>query len=303
MQRLAGADPALTSVLAGRLARPDARTVVLVSAGSREALGQALAAAPLAAARNAPLLLTDAGSLPPVVAADITARRVGTAVLVGSTAVISPAVEAQLRALGVSTVTRVAGTDRWSTAAAVAAAVGAPSHQAVLASGDPGEVLDTLVAAGSAAAAGRPVLLTSRAGVPASTLAALKVLKITSVTVVGSKVAVPEATLTVLAKAGVTRRTRVVGVDRWSTAVALSTAFAGRVPTDRVVLASGREAGADLLVASGQARTILLTDTTALPRATSVWLAGHHPAAVSLVARPAAVGTGVLRAALAARAS
>jgi putative cell wall-binding protein len=235
-----------------------------------------------------------------VVAQDITARRVESAVLIGSTAVITPAVEAQLRALGVTTVTRLAGTDRWSTAAAVAvsvaAAVGAPAHQAVLASGDPGELLDTLVAAGSAAAAGRPVLLTSRTGVPAATLAALKALKVTSVTVVGSRVAVPEATLSALAEAGVTRRTRVVGPDRWATAVAISTAFAGRVPTDRVLLTSGWEAGADLLVASGQARTILLSAKDGLPTATAGWLVGHHPAAVSLIARPDAVSTPVLRA-------
>jgi putative cell wall-binding protein len=301
VQRTAAADPALTSVLAARVSHPDARTVVLVNAGGPEPLGQALAAAPLAAARNAALLLTDVSALPAAVAQDIVARGVSTAYLVGSTAVINPAVEEQLRALGVTSVVRVAGTDRWSTAAAVAALVGAPSHEAVLAPGDPNELLDTLVAAGSSAAAGRPILLTSRAGVPSATLAALKTLKINSVTVVGSTVAIPERTLAVLAKAGVTHRTRVVGKDRWTTAVAVANAFKGRVPFDRVVLASGLEVGPDLLVASGQARTIMLSGTDVLPAESSQWLSAHGSATVSLVAGPAAVHTSVLRAAQAAR--
>jgi stage II sporulation protein D len=126
-------------------------------------------------------------------------------------------------------------------------------------------------------------------------------LKITSVTVVGSAVAIPEGTLAVLAKAGVTHRTRVVGSDRWTTAVAIANAFAGRVPTDRVVLASGMEAGADLLIASGQARTIMLTGTDELPAVTVQWLSTHGSATVSLVAGPSAVHTAVLRATQTAR--
>jgi putative cell wall-binding protein len=301
VQRLAATDPALTSVLAGRVSHPDAQTVVLVNAGGAEPLGQALAAAPLAAARGAALLLTDAAALPTAVAQDIVARAVSTAYLVGSTTVISPAVEQQLRALGVGTVTRVAGSDRWSMAAAVAALVTSPTHDAVLASGDPAELLNTLVAAGSSAAAGLPVLLTGRAGVPASTLAELRALKITSVTVIGSPVAIPERTLAALTAAGVTHRTRVAGVDGGTTAAAIANAFAGRVPTDRVVLASGAQAGSDLLVASGQARTILVADSDGLPAATIQWLAAHRSATVSLIAGPTSVHTSVLRAAQSAR--
>jgi putative cell wall-binding protein len=296
VQRVAATDPALTSVLAGRLARPDARTVVLANAAVGEPLGQALTAAPLAAAQQAPLLLTAAGGLPDVVAQEISARGVTTAWLVGSTAVISAAVEQQLRVLGVTTIHRVAGTDRWSTAAAVASEVGAPTGEALLASGDPGELLDTLVAAGSAAAVGRPVLLTSRTGVPAATLAALGSLHIRSVTVIGSTAAVPEPTLTALAGAGVTRRTRVVGAGRWATAAAIADAVAGTAATDRVVLASGREAAADLLVATGQARPIVLTSDTVLPWETAAWLRRHPAPAVWLVARPDAVTPVVLHA-------
>jgi putative cell wall-binding protein len=297
VQRAAGTDPALTSVVAGRLAHPDAHAVVLVNGSAGEPLAEALAAAPLAAAKGAPLLLTDAAALPAVVAQDVTARHATTAWLVGSATVISPAVEQQLRGLGVTTVTRVAGVDRWTSAAAVAGAVGAPAHQALLAPGDSGEQLDTLVAAGSAAAAGQPILLTSRTGVPGATLAALKALHVTTVTVIGSTVAVPEATLRALATAGVAHYTRVVGRDRWTTAVAVAARFAAQAPADRVVLASGSAADAALLVASGGGgRPVLLTGSSDLPAATGAWLAARPGLGVALVAGPDAVPTATLRA-------
>jgi putative cell wall-binding protein len=295
--RAAGTDPALTSVVAGRLARPDARAVVLVNGSTADAVGQVATAATLASARSAALLLTDAGALPAVVAQDVAARHATTAWLVGPTALIAPAVEQQLRALGVTTVTRVVGPDRWATAAAVAAAVGAPSRQAVLVSGDPGELQTALLTAAAAGSAGRPVLLTSRSAVPAATLDALAALQVTSVTVVGSTDAVPDPTLDALAAVGVAHVSRVTGRDRWAMATAVADRIATGPPSERVVLASGLEAGADLLVASGQARRILLTDRDAPAPTTAVWLASHATADVTLIAGPDAVTTPVLRAA------
>jgi putative cell wall-binding protein len=297
VQRAAGSDPAVTSVVAGRLAHPDARDVVLVNGSTTEGLGQGLTATTLATARSAPLLLTGGTAVPPVVAQDILARHVTTAWLVGSDGVIAPSVEQQLRLLGVTTVTRVGGLDRWSAAAAVATTVGAPAREAVLVPGDQGDLLEAMVAAAPAAAAGLPVLLTSRTGVPVATLAALAALRVTTVTVAGSAAAVPESTLSALAAAGVTHYRRVTGRDRWSAAAAIADRFAATAPSDRVVLASGEEAGADLLVASGQGRRILLTTAAELPPATVAWLGAHRGPGITLIARPDAVPTTVLRAA------
>jgi putative cell wall-binding protein len=298
VRRVAGDDPALTSVVAGRLAHPDAREVVLVNGSTAEGLAHGLTAATLAAARSAPLLLTGTTAVPPVVVQDLVARQVTAAWLVGPPAVIAPSVEQQLRSLGVTSVTRLAGPDPWSTAAAVAAAVGAPAGQAVLVSGDRGEAQTALVAAASAAAGGRPVLLTSRSGVPAATLAVLAGLRVSNVTVVGSTSAVPEGTLAALGGQGVTHRVRVTGRDRWTTAVAVADGVGAGGASDRVVLASGEQAGEDLLVASGQARHVLLTASDRLPAPTAGWLQAHSRLEVCLVASPAAVGTAVLRAAL-----
>jgi len=298
VRRAAGSDPAVTSVVAGRLAQPDAHAVVLAGTGD-DGLVHALAAAPFAAAHAAPLLLTAPDTLAPVVARDIVTRQVRTAWIVGPVSAVSAAVEQQVRALGVTTVTRIAGADRWATAAALATATGAPAHEAVLASGDPGALLDTLVAAGSAAASGRPLLLAGRAGVPASTLAALRALHVTSVVAVGPASLLPDSALGALAAAGVTRRTRVTGADGTgddAVAVALAASLGATAPADRTVLASGARADVMLLVAAAQARPVLLVGASGLPARTSAWLAAHRTAAVVLVATPGAVPTAVLRA-------
>src|SRR5690606_1464588 len=135
--------------------------------------------------------------------------------------------------------------------------------------------LDALVGAGSAAASGIPVLLTSRTGVPAVTLARLKELKVTGVTVVGSTVALPDATLNALSGAGVVQYTRLAGADRWKTAVTVADRLGATAPDDRVVLANGREAAGEMLLAAGQGRRILLADQSKLPADTVTWLKAH----------------------------
>lgn len=302
--RAAGTGPALTSVVAGRTSAPDATTVVLVNAtGGAEAYAEAMGVAPFAAAHGAPVLLTGTTSVPDVVARDIVDRKVTTAWIVGSTASVGPAVEQRLRSLGVTTVRRVTGGDRWSTAAELALGAatgprsGAASHEAFLVPGDPGQQLDVASAAATAAATGRPLLLTGRAGVPAVTLNALRSLKVTSVTVVGSPAVVPEQTLTALRGAGVTTWKRVVGPTRWATATAVAAAAGPGLPVDRVVLTSGLVAGPELLLASAQGRPLLLTTATGLPGPTAAWLAGHRTATVTVVAPPGLVQTAVLVAA------
>jgi hypothetical protein len=140
------------------------------------------------------------------------------------------------------------------------------------------------------------VLLTSRAGVPAATLAALKAMKVTSVTVVGSTAAVPEKTLTALAAAGITKRTRLVGKGRWATAAAIADTYSPALPAGPVVLTSGMTIGPDLLVAASQGRPIVLASSDVLPTNTSVWLTAHPSLRVSVVGPPTLVGTSVLRA-------
>jgi hypothetical protein len=121
--RLAPSTRYAASVQAGRLAAPTSRTVVLAP-GDDAGLPEALIAAPLAAVKGAPRLLTTATTLPAVVAADITRRKATRVYVVGSVRQVSRAVVARLRALGVRSVVRLTGADRATTAAAVARAMG-----------------------------------------------------------------------------------------------------------------------------------------------------------------------------------
>jgi putative cell wall-binding protein len=125
--RLFGATRQATAVAVSTSAFPagSASAVVLARADD---FADALAGGPLAAAKHAPLLLTSSGSLDAVASAEI--QRVlpkgGTVYLLGGTSAISDAVAAAITALG-DVPTRIAGTDRYGTAIAIAGAMGNPS--------------------------------------------------------------------------------------------------------------------------------------------------------------------------------
>jgi putative cell wall-binding protein len=279
-----------SAVLAGRQRFPGARTVVI--AGSAAPL-DGLVAAPLANAKGAPLLLTSPRSLPPVVADEITARGVSTAYVVGGTSSVSAAVEARLRALGVTSVIRLSGRDRYAVAASVARQVGAAGRSAVVVSGS--SVADAAAVAGPAAASGRPVLLVARTGVPAATSSALKALRVHRVLVVGSTTAVPAKVAAMLRASGVTEQSRVGSADPSGTAAAVATAFRRPVGVQRVVVAPSGSALWSV-VAAAQGRLTLVTDRAGVPAATAAWLRANRPAAVGLVADWRTVGTPVMRA-------
>ena len=169
--RVAGATPAATSVLWGRISAPSSATVVLTGpadAGT-PSLAAGVAAAPLARSIGAPLLITPAGSLAPEVAADIQARG-GEVLIVGGPGVVSDATAAAVAALGVP-VTRLAGATDAATAAAVAARM-PPAASAVLVSPQ-GSPAHALAGAALASARGVPVLIAGPTSVPPETVAAL----------------------------------------------------------------------------------------------------------------------------------
>ena len=171
--RVAGASPAATSVLWGRITAPSSQVVVLTGpadAGTGS-LAAGVAAAPLARALGAPLLITPADSLAAEVAADIKARTTTEVIVVGGPAVVSDATAAAVAGLGVPTVTRLAGANDAATAAAVSARMG-PRASAVLVSPE-GSPAHALAGAALAAAQGVPALIAGPSSVPAETVAAL----------------------------------------------------------------------------------------------------------------------------------
>ncbi|HET7652747.1 MAG TPA: cell wall-binding repeat-containing protein [Acidimicrobiales bacterium] len=159
VHRLAGADaPSTAAVVAGELPTTSGAAVV-----SRDGshLVDGLAAAGPAASLRRPILLTNVSVVPDVTASALSGRS-GSVWVVGGASAVANAVVSQLGA------TRIAGADRWATAAAVAdagKAAGVPTDFAVVASGENANLVDAL-AGGSF---DRAVLLSARTSLPSAT--------------------------------------------------------------------------------------------------------------------------------------
>jgi hypothetical protein len=126
--RVAGANRQATAVAASETAFPTDGSASAVVLARADLFADALAGGPLAAAKDGPLLLTSSGSLDDVTKAEI-ARVLptgGTVYLLGGTSALSDAVATAISAFG-DTPTRIAGTDRFATAVAVADALGDPT--------------------------------------------------------------------------------------------------------------------------------------------------------------------------------
>jgi SpoIID/LytB domain protein len=265
--RIAGGDRYSTSVEIGKVAAGSSTTVVVAS-GDTAHLVDGLVAAPLAAAKNAPLVLSSPGGLPSSVAAEIDRRKATTAYLVGGAAALGAQVESDLKAHGVTSVTRLAGADRYETGLAVAREMGGTRANAVIASGDVGHLVDALAAGGPAAHEGWPILLVSRDAVPDATRTALTERGVSATTVVGGTSSISDATMSQLPKPN-----RLAGADRFATALAVADAFSGPVGVDQVVVGSGADANlVDTLPGGALEHVIVLTSPAPLTAATRAWL-------------------------------
>jgi putative cell wall-binding protein len=264
-ERIGGSDRYATAVAAARSANPTATTVVLAN-GTDAAMPDALVSAPLARARGAALLLTGPTSLPSSVSSDITRRKAKTALLVGGTGVISSSVEKQLRNLGVTTVTRFSGADRYATAAAVAKGVTPTSPDVMVASGL--AMADGLVLSGPAAELKRPILLVNDRGVPSPTATALAQLGAQRTVVAGGTGVVPDAVM-----ARLPDPERVAGPNRYATSVALATWARQAMSVSSVLVASGEGSGLVDTLSGGQfGRATLYVQAVRVPSEVATWL-------------------------------
>ena len=280
--RLAGADRYATAVAVARSANPTATTVVLAN-GTDAAMADALVAAPLAKARRGALLLTAPTSLPTSVRSEITRRKAKTAILVGSTGVISSEVETQLKGLGITSISRHGGRDRFATAAAVARAVAPTSPDVMVSSGV--AMADGLALSGPAAHLGRPILFVTADRVPAATAGVLQELGTLRTVVAGSGGVVSDAVVAQLPRA-----TRVAGPDRYATSAQVASWARQAMPASTVLVASGEDQALVDTLSGGQiGRPTLYVRSASMPAVVASWLDGSPD-----LARVTVLGSGAV---------
>jgi putative cell wall-binding protein len=204
---------------------------------------------------------------------------------------------ALIRYAGPPTVVRLAGADRYATAAAIAKANYAPGVPAVyIATGL--NFPDALAGAGAAGRQGAPVLLVSPTGIPASTADALRYLKPARIVVLGGTIVVPPAIQSALAAyvpGGASSVSRLAGPDRYATAAAISKAtYAPGV--NEVLIATGRnfpDALAGTAVAARDGAPMLLVSGTSIPSATAQELSRLKPHRIVILGGELVVSPGV----------
>ena len=287
VQRVAGANRYETAAAASRAGFSPGVAVAFVATGAD--YPDALAAGPAAIAGRGPVLLTTRDALPSATATELDRLRPGRIVVVGGASAVSDAVLDELRSHTAGDVTRIAGADRYDTAARLSAATFDPGVGAVFVATGTG-FADGLAGGAAAGFAGGPVLLVTPSSIPSVTSTELRRLAPGSITVLGGPAAVaPEVEQQLHDDSGTVRRA--AGGDRYATAAAVSAAtFPAPRPT--VVLATGL-AFADALaggaLAGATAAPVLLVPGNCVTRETQAELDRLQPSTIMVLGGTQAV--------------
>ncbi|HET8586679.1 MAG TPA: cell wall-binding repeat-containing protein, partial [Candidatus Limnocylindria bacterium] len=292
IDRLAGADRYATAAAISAASYEPGVPVAYLATGLD--FPDALVAGPAAAKLGGPILLTRPDAVPQAIVDELTRLKPQRIVLVGSAAVVGEAVAATAAKLA-PTVTRLAGRDRYATAAAVSAATFQPGIPVVyLATGL--NFPDALGGGAAAARGGGTVLLVSTASIPSSTAAELSRLRPARIVILGSSGVVSDTVLTV-ARAYAPSVSRLAGRDRYATAVAISQATFGMLTTARAFVAVGTAFpdGLTISAVAGRASApVLLVPKTSLPPSVASELQRLGPDRVTIAGSSAgAVSEGV----------
>ena len=261
LTRLSGADRFGTANAIANSEYPAVESAQGVVLARADDFPDALAGSALAVKLNAPLLLTQSGTLGYTV---IEIERVltpgKTVTVLGGTDAISKQLVLDLESAGYD-VQRLSGLDRYATAAAIAGAIDAPT--AILLADGTG-FADALSAGAAAGHVGGVVLLTDGASIPAETA-----------TYLGAHPGVPVFAVGGPAASAAPTATRIVGADRFATSVAVAKQFF-TAPT-KAGLANGQTFPDALAgdVENGRlGAPMLLVGSTTLPASVRAYLSG-----------------------------
>jgi len=251
LDRIWGVNRYATSAAVAEAAFDSADTV-FIALGTK--FPDALVAAAAGGYLDGPVLLTGSDTLCPAAVAEIGRLKPSTAYIVGGTAVISDAVEQEVKAL-VPTVKRLSGDNRYETSAAVSAEFFSDPSWVVVALGT--NFPDALVGAAAAAHLSGPVLLTAGDHAPQATLDELTRMRPGTIYVVGGTAAISKAVATELADYGTV--VRLAGANRYATASVVAEeifpaadhvllAYGGNFPDALVAAAAAGHLGGPVLL-------------------------------------------------------
>lgn len=160
VSRVAGATRYETAAEVSAAAFPDGAETVFIASGENYA--DALAGAPAAATKAAPVLLVPPDRIPEAVAAELARLAPDDIVVLGGSGSVSEAIAGELGSI--ASVSRLAGADRYATSVAISTTFPGAGGTVVIASGE--GFPDALSIAAAAGELSAPLLLTQKSTVP-----------------------------------------------------------------------------------------------------------------------------------------
>lgn len=292
VERIWGADRYGTAAAVSATWDPSVDVVYVATGGNYP---DALPASARAGMDDVPVLLTRPGSLPSVTAAELARLMPQEIVVLGGDKAVNAAVETALAEYvpgGADSVSRLAGKDRYGTAAAVAKTFGSEVPVVYVALGQ--NFPDAVTGAARAGLEDGPVLLTRTDALPSATVSALQETNPGRIVVLGGEEAISDAVLTELADHTDGAVTRVAGADRYITSARVAELYPD--DTGTVFVATGEQfpdalSGGPIAVRS--ASPVLLTRQDGLPGATIEQLERFTPQRIVILGGTAAVSTAV----------
>lgn len=295
VRRLAGADRYATSAAISAATYVPRVPYLFIATGAN--FPDALAGGPVAALVGAPLLLVGGTSIPTVVLNEIRRLKPYHIYVLGGPATVSEGVRTQLAAYDNAASAgpyRLAGSDRYATAAAISRSIFEPAGADVYVAN--GLNFPDALAGGPAGALSRaPILLTSPSSIPQATRQELVRLRPNRIIILGGTGSVSERVaqdLRPLAQNGVLRW---AGPDRYATAAAIAaqafpssaTAFIGSGLTFPDALSGGPPAGS-------YPAPLLLTAPSTLPTASRQQLLRLKPVRIYVLGGPGVVSDAII---------
>ncbi|MBP1537825.1 MAG: cell wall-binding repeat-containing protein [Ruminococcus sp.] len=243
--RLAGAGRYATAVEISKAGFPSGSDTVILAYSMNYA--DALAGVPLAAAKNAPILLTNTKTLDADTLAEIKRLSAKNVIILGGEIAISKQVENNLVKSGIkaSNIKRIAGANRYSTATFIGEQLNTNPTDVFFVYGQ--NYADALSVSTVAALKKAPIIyLTTSGELNADTAKYLAQLKKTgsvkNAYVIGGTSVISDDMADKAAKAlGLEKATRVAGADRFSTCVAVNEKFADVLDGDMLCVATGMD--------------------------------------------------------------